>query len=86
VEALKNICGVSVLPSEEYHSYEEFNIRKYQQRYSTSNETASRNIMQKKDADSSAGKNDDSAVETTETPQAHNEKESTEVIDEGGEN
>jgi hypothetical protein len=84
VEALKNICGVSVLPAEEYHSYEEFNIRKYQQRYSASNETASRNIMQKKDADSSAEKND--AVEITETPEANNIAEPAEVVDEGGEN
>jgi hypothetical protein len=30
VEAIKNLCGVSVLSSKEYHEYEEFNLRKFQ--------------------------------------------------------
>jgi hypothetical protein len=30
IEAIKNLCGVSVLPSKEYHDYEEFNLRKFQ--------------------------------------------------------
>jgi hypothetical protein len=69
IEALKNICGVSCLQSEEYHKYEQFNIRRYQQETVTDededNQKFSRNILKKEepqndvDEESLSGENEE---------------------------